>query len=59
MPVGHQFFLDTPGASWQEEFLRDSMPRGILTVSKTMPFIQKGAVSSVIKDTIFHLLEPS
>ena len=43
------------------------MARGILeglhakrnSYSKTMPFIQKGAVSSVIKDTIFHLLEPS
>ena len=57
--VGHQFFLDTPGTSCQEEFLWHSMPRGILTVSKFMLFIEKGAVSSVIKDIIFHLLEPS
>lgn len=59
MPVGHQFILDAPGTSCQEEFLRDSMPRGILTVSETMPFIEKGDVSSVIKDAIFHILEPS
>lgn len=38
MPVGHQFFLDTPGASWQEEFLKDSMPRGILTVRPCLLF---------------------
>lgn len=29
--MGHQFFLDTPGTSCQEEFLRDSVPRWILT----------------------------
>lgn len=49
-PAGHQFFLDTPGTSCQEEFF--------LALSKFTVFIEKGAVSFVFQDIVFHLLEP-